>query len=429
MQEKSKEIFIAREIYPEILNWLNEPEIIAISGPRQSGKTTLLRKLADDLNGEEVVFVNFEDSEQLEAFQRSPQTFVDLQIKKDKKTFFLFDEFQYVKNAGKILKLLFDQYPNVKFIITGSSSLKIRQIASFLVGRVIFFPLYPLSFAEYLSGHDRTLFNLWQKINQAFSDFLDGKKCELPEVIYEKKLQKVYEDYLTFGGYPAVATSIVNHKVGRLQSLIETYIEKDVVKYLQIGNFLEFKALTRILSAQIGGIIRYSSLSQDTALSFAEVKKFLGALEQTFVIKLLSPYHQNKITELKKSPKVYFLDLGLRNALIADFRNLPIRPDKGALVENCVAQNLLFRKKTSELYFWRTKQQAEVDFVVRMQNETIPMEIKYQSFTKPGVPRGLTSFINNYSPQKAVVLTKDYLGLSKFSNQKGRILFLPVYFV
>ena len=426
MSQKSKVKLIKREIYPELINWLDEPEIIAIAGPRQSGKTTLLKQLKENLKDKKVIYLNFEDSQQLISFQRSPQEFIELQLAKSEKTYFLFDEFQYVKQAGKILKLLFDQFPQVKFIITGSSSLKIRQIASFLVGRVAFFNLYPFSFSEYLFSQDKTLFALWQKSNQVFQDFLRNKKIETPALLFEKKLERFFEEYLIFGGYPAVSLSTLDKKKKRLAGLIETYIEKDIVKFLQIGDFLEFRNFSSLLAARTGNLVNFSSLMNDSRLNYRQAKKFLGGLEKTFVIKLLTPYFTNKTTEIKKSPKIYFLDLGLRNALISDFRELDLRPDKGALVENFVFQNLHYRQETSQLNFWRTKQGAEVDFILHFQNEIIPIEVKYQSLDRPKISRSLQSFLTNYQPAKALVLNRNFYQVKQF--QQTKVLFLPLYF-
>lgn len=427
MVQNSKTNFIKREVYPRLLDWLEEPEILALAGPRQSGKTTLLLKLKQELKGQKVIYVNFEDTAQLAAFTRSPRDFISLQLSKTKKTYFLFDEFQYVENAGKSLKLLYDEIPQAKFIITGSSSLKIRQIASYLVGRVIFFNLYPLSFAEFLRSQDIKLFSLWEKFNQSLKDHLLGKKITLPSLLFEEKLKYLLEEYLIYGGYPAVATSKIGKKQPRLTSLIETYIEKDIVKLLRVGNFLEFRNFASVISSQTANLLSYSSLSRDTRLSFREVKKFLAILEKTFVIRLLKPYFSNRISEIRKSPKVYFLDLGLRNALINDFREVDLRQDKGALVENFVLSNFTYRLETEKLNFWRTKQGAEVDFILNFQNEIVPIEVKYSKFTQPKLTRSTVGFIKNYHPQKAIVLTKDYVGLTKV--QKTNVLFFPIYFV
>lgn len=427
MIKESNTDFVEREIYREVIQWLDEREIIALSGPRQAGKTTLLLRLKGRLQKEKRVLINFEETEQVAAFEKSAEEFISLHLADKGRTFFLFDEFQYVKNGGKILKLLFDKYPQAKFIITGSSSLKMRQMASFLVGRVIFFNLYPFSFGEFLSFKDKVLFNLWRKFNEVFFNFFSEDKVHLPSLLYEEKLEKYFENYLIFGGYPAIVKSREEKKQARLSSLMETYIEKDIVKFLQIGKFLEFRNLAGVLSGQISGLLNYSSLSQDTGLSYREVKKFLAGLEKTFVIKQISPFYSNRISEIRKSPKVFFIDMGLRNSLINDFRALDLRQDKGALAENFVFANLFYRPRTRDLYFWRTKQGAEMDFVLRWQNEIIPCEVKYQEMKRPVLSRSFLSFLENYKPEKAVMMTKNYAGIERFKRTK--VLFLPVYFV
>lgn len=419
--------FTPREIYPKLLNWIDEREIIALAGPRQVGKTTLLLKLKEELKNKRVVYASLEDSGQLSAFVRAPRDFISLQLSPRDKTYFLLDEFQYVKNGGKILKFLFDEFPQAKFVITGSSSLKIRHIASYLVGRVIFFNLYPFSFAEFLNAKDITLFKLWQRFHSILENFLEDQPLDSPKLIFEEKLKNFFEEYLTFGGYPAVVTSSPDKKGERLTALIETYIEKDIVKFLQIGNFVEFRNLSNLLSAQIGNLVNVSSISRDLNLPYRELKKFLGALEKTFVIKLLPPYFTNKITEIKKSPKIYFLDLGLRNALIGEFRAVDLRTDKGASVENFVLQNLFYRGNKDSFNFWRTKQRAEMDFIIKKQNEIIPIEVKYQELKKPQFSRSFSSFIEAYQPKKAVILSKNYFQMVKL--KQTTILFLPIYFV
>lgn len=428
MSKESNTDFIERELYPQILDWLKEREIVAVAGPRQAGKTTLLLRLKEHLQNQNAVLLNFEDSEILKSFSRSPREFIELYAKKGEKSYFLLDEFQYVKNAGKILKLLFDEYPKIKFIITGSSSLKIRQIASFLVGRVVFFYLYPLSFAEYLSYKDGALYQLWLKFNQAFKSFLGEKPESLPTLLFEDRLLKSLENYITFGGYPAIVTSDPDKKGGRLQGLVETYIEKDIIKFLQIGNYLEFRDFTGLLASRIGNLVNYSSLGRDAALSYREVKKFLGALEKTFVVRRVAPYFTNKASEIRKAPKVYFVDSGLRNCLTDDFRDLAPRPDKGALAENFVFQNLLYRRETEKLNFWRTRQGAEVDFILKSRGELIPIEVKYQNFSGPKLSRSFKNFLKLHPElTKGVVLTKDFVGTSQFGET--HILFLPIYFV
>lgn len=421
-------LFIERSLYGDIFPWFAEPEILAISGPRQSGKTTLLKKIEEDLSekNQSVVFANFENSSVLEDFQNAPIEFIKFHLQ-EKKTFFLFDEFQHVEMGGKILKLLFDTFPTAKFIISGSSSLKIKEIASFLVGRVIFFRLYPLSFSEIISYKDKKLFSFWQKYNTEIEKLLKGRSFSLPYSIFQQEFEKIFSDYLIYGGYPRVVISNKEKRVKRLQSLVETYIEKDIIRHLRVGNFLEFKHLARIFSLQIGNIVNYNSLSRETKLNFREIKKFSSILSETFVLDFVSPFFRNKASELKKNPKAYFLDLGLRNTLVSDFRDLTLRPDLGFLVENFVYTQLRQCLPNGKISFWRTKSQAEVDFVLELEGELIPLEVKYREMDRPEIDRSFTNFLNLYQPRRGVILNKNYSGTCKRGN--SQIVFLPLYLI
>ncbi|MBU1017285.1 ATP-binding protein [Patescibacteria group bacterium] len=421
--------YIKRELEKKLVSWLPEREIIAICGPRQSGKTTLVKKIAEDLklSGKEVFYASFEDTETLLSFIRAPKEFVSLHMGGGDRTFFIFDEYQLVPGGGKVLKLLFDLFEEAKFIITGSSSLKIRDLAENLVGRVIFFELYPLSFSEFLSCKDGVVYKKHESLQTAFTEFLFSGKFESQTLLYEDTSLKLFEEYAIYGGYPAVALSERQKSEERLQSFINTYVERDIVKLLKIGNYLDFRNFAQSLSLQIANLITYSSFGSELGLSFREVRKFLSALEETYVVKSLLPFSKNRATEIKKSRKVYFIDLGLRNGLIGDFRALEMRQDKGALAENFVLQNLIYRPSTSDVRYWRTKQGAEVDFVLKMQGELVPIEVKFQNMKKAEISKSLVSFINLYSVKRAVVLTKNFSGTRLFGN--ARVAFFPIYSV
>ena len=144
--------YIQREIESDVLKWLDKKEVIAIRGTRQCGKTTLLKRIIEILierkiPKDKIHFISFEDDSEKEKFEKNPRDYVNYYLNNDKsKHFFLFDEVQYVKNAGKILKLIYDEIENVKIIITGSSTLDLNEVGSFLVGRVLLFEMYPFSF-------------------------------------------------------------------------------------------------------------------------------------------------------------------------------------------------------------------------------------------------------------------------------------------
>lgn len=431
MSKKSNANIVEREVFSHILPWIREKEIIALNGPRQSGKTTLLNKIKEKLPVDNNIYINLENNQSLTSFITSPKEFVSAYCQNKNKVYFLFDEFQYVKNGGKILKELYDTFPQAKFIITGSASLAIREIASALVGRIIYLNLYPFSFGESLLLQEKPLYHYWKKNNGFFRNYLEtGFVDYLPKLIFNSELTKSFESYLTYGGYPRVNTIDPSLKQETLTNLLETYVEKDIIKYLRIGDFLEFQNFVKSLSAINGGMLNYSSLSKELGTPYRQVKQYLSQLENTFIIKLINSYATNKTTEIKKTSKAYFLDIGLRNSLINDFRPIDSRQDKGNLVECFVFQQLYFRRRLEnnfryEIKYWRTKQGAEVDFVIEFQNELIPLEVKYQESPDTNLTRSFHNFLNKYKQKKAVVITKNLLTVKK--HQDIWVLFFPAY--
>lgn len=431
MSNNSSINIVDREVFSHILPWIKEKEIIALNGPRQSGKTTILNKVKEILPAGDTVYISFENNQNLASFTTSPEEFVSAYCQKKNRVYFLFDEFQYVKNGGKILKELYDTFPQAKFIITGSASLSIREIASALVGRVIYQNLYPFSFGESLLLQEKPLYHYWKKNNSFFRSYLKmGFIDYLPKLIFENELTKSFESYLSYGGYPRVNTINPSLRQETLANLLETYVEKDIIKYLRVGDFLEFQNFVKSLAAINGGLLNYSSMSKELGIPYRKVRQYLSQLENTFIIKLINTYATNKTTEIKKTPKAYFLDMGLRNSLINDFRPIDLRPDKGNLVESFVFQQLYFRRRLDnsfkyEIKYWRTKQGAEVDFVIEFQDELIPLEVKYQETPDTNLTRSFHNFLNKYKQKKAIVITKNLLTIKK--HQDIWVLFFPAY--
>jgi predicted AAA+ superfamily ATPase len=169
-----------------------------------------------------------------------------------------------------------------------------------------------------------------------------------------------------------------------------------------------------------------NEICKETAIKRRDLEKYITILEKTFILNLVKPFHMNRQKELTKMPKIFFSDTGLRNLNINDMRSLNIRPDKGALAENVFHQELIKQKATlEEVYFWRTKEKLEVDFIIVENRQLIPTEVKYQTMRSQDMPGPLRSFILKYRPKKAVVITKDYLSRTKL--QRTEILFIPLW--
>lgn len=413
-------MYIQRELESKIQPFLRRREALSVLGPRQVGKTTFIEHLAGNFKkeGKKVRFFTFEKKTDLELFQDSVEDFRDLIIGSD---VVIIDEFQYAKNGGQNLKYLYDT-TKIKFIISGSSSFELQfQTGKYMVGRLLDFQLWPFSFREYLSFADRELYGLLEKKIGQFNFWQFNIKNGFGAVI-NQRLTRHLEQYSIYGAYPAAALSKTReekHKV--LEGILEKYLLRDVKSLLNLATDDELIKLSRFLAAQIGNLLSYQELSNTSGLSYREVLKHLNILEKTFIIKLCRPYFTNKRTELTKNPKNYFVDLGLRNYLLNDFRSAEQRNDLGAIMEN-YAFNTLFRWENAGVKFWRTKSKAEVDFVIEKEGKIIPIEIKYGN--KAPIGKSLYSFIEKFHPAVAVILTKDLLSEEKIKGTK--IKFIPL---
>lgn len=399
-------MYVERDIEKDIVRWLESREILAIRGPRQSGKTTLLKRLVDILGKkhrkERIHYISLESDLERRRFESDPQRYIDYYLGGRGKHFFLLDEVQYVKDAGKVLKLLFDNNSAVKFIITGSSTLDLNQIGSYLVGRVLFFDLYPFSFSEFLKAKDKRLHAHYTKYR------IPLQKPVLRDSLFIPELNGSLKEYLTFGGYPRVVLEeSVEKKKFLLKNLFTTYIEKDVVALYGMKSKAKIISSVRCLASLIGNMLRYEELCTAGGLYHKEAKEILSILENTYVIQLVRPFHKNLVTELRKNPKVYFVDLGLRNAVLDRFTFSD--EEFGRLLENHVLHLL------QDASFWRTTAKAEVDFIER---GGVPVEVK----CTPRVTRSLRSYITTYSPPYGFILCRNAMEMKKVNSTKMYIV-------
>jgi len=424
-----KDEIFPRAILPDLMKWLDRREAYAIKGPRQSGKTTVLKILQEKLKGKNVVFLNFEDPDVLEAFEVNAKEYIKSFLLGEGKHYFLMDEYHYVRDPGKKLKLLYDTFENAKFIVTGSSSLELSgAMAKFLVGRVFFFELFPFSFHEFLVAKDPRLAKIYENRNNHVKEFLLNGEVFAERDIFLKEFASLFNEYLTFGGYPAVIKAEdFETKRMILKSIYDTYVSKDVVEFLKISDAFKYRCVVRVLATLTGKLINYNELSSTCQSYYREVKRMISILSETYIIKLIQPFYRNPVTELKKNPKVYFFDLGLRNYIVGNFNPLERRPDAGALIENHVFLRLRNSFPDKTINYWRTIAKAEVDFILRLNDRLIPIEAKYQAFKKPKISRSLRSFIKTYKPEKALVITKDFWGEEKVENTS--VMFAPACYL
>ncbi|MEM2136738.1 MAG: ATP-binding protein, partial [Candidatus Methanomethylicia archaeon] len=368
-------------------------------------------------------YITLEDEDMLKSFENAPKEFAIRFMEGDRNILFI-DEAQYSGKVGKNIKLLFDLFSDrIKFILTGSGSFDIKvEVGKHLVGRAIYFELLPLSFEEFLIWKAKDMHKIFlQYKDQVVNFILRGEDIEISPA-FQKDFNNLLEEYIIFGGYPAIVKERdKNIKIELLKNLTRTYIEKDIFFFLNIRELEKFRKLLNYLSLTIGSIIELSSIIREVGMDYKTLENYLSILINTYIISPTPPFHKSLTTELRKAKKVYFIDTGLRNSLINNFLPLESRTDEGILLENFIhneLQTLEFNVK-----YWRTSGKAEIDFIVDIQNQPIPIEVK--SLGK--VKRGFISFINTYKPKTAIIFTKNEFKTKTINNTK--IAYLPHYFI
>lgn len=377
---------IKRLVLNDLRAHLPKSEITVIIGPRQVGKTYLMCQLQTEVesSGQKTVFLNLdiEDHRQYLHSQSDLISYLKLQLGTQGGVVFI-DEIQRKVDAGLFLKGIYDQTLPYKFVVSGSGSLDIKaHIKESLAGRKRIFEIHPLTFYEFVDF--RTEYKYSNRLEEYFG-------IEKPASL------RFLEEYLKFGGYPKIVTTETNEeKKATMSEIYSSYVEKDVSNLLQVDKPEKFSSLLRILSAQIGQLTNISELASTIGLSHPTIQKYLWYLEETYIIKKLLPYHTNIRSEITKAPLYYFVDLGMRNYLLGMYGITPIPASLvGHLFENAVFNHL-----QKPINFWRTTDNAEVDFVTNTPLSPTPVEVKYQHLSKPKTTRSYRNFLAKYKPAK-----------------------------
>jgi predicted AAA+ superfamily ATPase len=393
-------MYYKRELEEKIENYLESPEIIAIFGPRQVGKTTLLREIYSRVDNP--VFLTFEDIELKVLFEEDIKSFIALYI--DPYEHIFIDEFQYAKMGGKHLKYIYDT-TDKKIFISGSSAMELSiNVVKYLAGRIFVFNLHSFSFGEFLRVKDANLYKLYTKLKSSISSVLS------------QKISVYMQEYLTFGGYPRVILSKNDEeKKEVLKNLLSIYLLRDIKEIAKIADETKMYKLLKALSLQIGNVVVYNELSTLIGVNAVQFKEYLSVFEKAFLVKPVSPFFTNKRLEIVKNPEIFFLDMGLRNVIIKNFSALEDRVDKGAMLENFVFRELI----DQELKYYRTKNGAEVDFII---DDSIPVEIK-SNLTSMKISKSYHYFLENYSPTHGYILNFNQIGVKEFNDVK--VDFLP----
>ncbi|MBW6499943.1 MAG: ATP-binding protein [Bacteroidales bacterium] len=393
-------MYIQRKIHPEIRKHLVRKEFTIITGPRQSGKTSLIQDLYRELRNENktVAYITLEDRDILSAINIHPEevfSFVKRPVKslagtqKGAERVFLFiDEVQYAADPSNFLKYLYDVYgENLKVIATGSSAFYIdSKFKDSLAGRKRIFELKTLSFEEWLLFRDFR--SLLGELN------LIRSRSEYISPDYRQLLHS-FNEYLVYGGYPSIVLeNDKEEKVLLLKELKNAFLKKDIDE-AGIANPEKFYLLLVLLAGQTGNLVNKNELANTIGVDNKTVDKYLYVLQNCFHIRLVKPFYTNHRKELTKMPKVFFKDSGMRNIVLNRLFDFKDRGDEGQLIENYVFSRLSEIYDKDMIRFWRTTDKQEVDFIVSTSsNEGLALEVKLKC---PGVkPAVNKKFIESY---------------------------------
>jgi uncharacterized protein len=327
-------------------------KIIILYGPRQAGKTTLVKDLLKQ-KSRKVLKINADLVKYREVL--SSQDLSKMQELIGSHDLIFIDEAQNIPNIGINLKILHDSLPDLQIIATGSSSFELaNQVKEPLTGRTLTFRLYPVSLGE------------------------------LSELYTAFELKDQLETYLLYGMYPEVLQLTgAKDKIVHLQELASAYLYKDVLQLSGIKHSDKIHKLLRLLALQVGSLVSLHELGKSLGMSHETVSNYIDLLEKGFILFRLSGYSGNPRKEITKMNKIYFYDTGVRNVLAENFNSLVYRQDTGALWENFLIaerrKKIEYERLFGNTYFWRTYSGAELDYVEERDGQLWGFEFKWKS--------------------------------------------------
>lgn len=352
-----------------IENRIGSGKAVVLIGPRQVGKTTLLETILKDkdyllLDGDDPrtrTLLTETNTEQLRTIL-------------GKKKYVFIDEAQRIKGIGLTMKIITDRFKNVQLFTSGSSSFDLSsKINEPLTGRKWEYQLFPISWEEYEEHHG---------------------------YLYS---EQQLENRLLYGFYPDVLNN-PGDEINVLKNLVNSYLYRDILSFAKIQKPEILDKLVLALALQIGNEVNYSELAQIVNVDKNTVSKYIDILQKGYIIFKLSSFSRNLRNEIKMNKKIYFYDNGIRNMIIGNFSPLDIRIDKGALWENFLISERIkqieYKQSLARIYFWRTKQQQEVDFVEEKNGKIYGYEFKWSNKKKVKLPK---TFIEVYNAKSKVI--------------------------
>ncbi len=345
----------------EIIQSLTKKKIVHIPGPRQVGKTMLAKKIVKE-SGLKTFWLNGDDADSTLIFEKATSAklnslFANYQL-------LVIDEAQRIENIGLVLKIINDNIPELKVLVTGSSAFELAdKINESLTGRKIEIFLFPLSFSE-MVNHTNLL-----------------------------EENRLLEHRLIYGSYPEVVTNPGEEK-DVLRRLSDAYLYKDLLNFEKLKKSSLIVKLLQTLALQVGSEVSYNEIGQLIGADNQTVERYIDLLEMAYIVFRLPAFNRNLRTELKKSRKIYFCDNGIRNSLLANFNLLQLRQDTGALWENYIISErrkfLSYNNIWANCYFWRTHSQQEIDYIEERDGILHAYEIKWNPKKQPKLSKSFS---------------------------------------
>lgn len=368
---------IRRSLQNLLVQYMGKGKAILLIGARQVGKSTLFRMITESTDENKLLWLNC-DLQNVRETLTNP-SLLNLQLLVANKSVVVIDEAQRVSNIGFTLKLIIDNFPDIQLLVTGSSALDLHnRINEPLTGRKIEYHLFPISTGE----------------------------------LYAEKgllgVNELFERQLIYGSYPDVLLGgLPPEKV--LTELAESYLYKDILEMENIRKSSVLQKLMVALALQVGSEVSYNELSKTVGIDSKTIEKYIDILEKCYIVFRLNSFSRNIRTELTKSKKIYFYDLGIRNAVLRAFAPIELRQDCGALWENFfIAERLKYNHYADRLvnmYFWRTSDKQEIDYIEESGGELHLFEMKWN--TKKQNAKIPNLFIETYKPNRADVITPE----------------------
>jgi predicted AAA+ superfamily ATPase len=364
---------IVRSQQDAALAYLFKGKALIIYGPRQAGKTTFSEQLLDII-AKKTLRLNGDDADTREVFLRPNATLIE-RIIGDHEVVFI-DEAQRIQDVGLVIKIIVDRFKDVQVIATGSSSFELAgNINEPLTGRRYEMQLLPISYGELVN----------------YTDYLTE--------------QRLLEQRLIYGSYPEIVTDPVNAEK-HLKLIANSYLYKDLLVLEQIKKPVLLEKIVKAIALQVGGEVSITEIGRLVQADNKTVEKYIDLLEKAFVLFTVPAFSGNVRNEIKKGRKIYFYDNGIINAVTNNFNPIKNRNDVGALWENYIIgerkKMLNAKEADARIYFWRTTQQQEVDYIEEVKGELRAVEFKWNPDASGRLP---STFLNNYPKAKTNVVT------------------------